>query len=209
MLKPVFIILFLLASCACTRVIELNPKFEKQPIYDPLPLTIAVYKSPEFVNRIEKRDLFIYPVGKASSKLFDQVLAKMFTTVVPTNTKDPKLLSGHPQPAGIIEIDIMEFFSSVKYMKNSGLIYTGPSYPYTITYSFSITDASGAPVAKWSVLGHSSVMKPCPDSILCTHGEVSEYVMLDAMTKFILDFHTKPEIIHWLSQHGIKEGEEK
>ena len=185
MLKPVFTIIFLLASCACTRVIELNPKFEKQPIYDPLPLTIAVYKSPEFVNRIEKRDFFIYPVGKASSKLFDQVLAKMFTTVVPTDTKDPKLLSGHPQPAGIIEIDIMEFFSSVKYMKNSGLIYTGPSYPYTITYSFSITDASGAPVAKWSVLGHSSVKQPCPDSTFCTIDEVSEYVMLDAMTKFI------------------------
>jgi len=208
MLKPVFTILFLLASCACTRYIELNPKLDKQSLYDPIPLTVGYYKNPELINRLEERDYnrsgsFVFPIGQASTELFEQILATMFAKVVPTPNRNIKRFSGTQQLAGIIDIDITEFFSSVDSM------YTGNPFPYSITYKISITDSFGNPVASWPVTSHCNTSQACPGRLFCTHSDVVEFVMQDAMAKFMVDFHNKPEITKWLSDLGVKEREVK
>ena len=85
--NPVITIALLLALCASSAsYVKLNPKLDKKSVYDPLPLTIGFYKNPDFANRVETRALvynqyssYVFPLGKATLELFEQILATMFT----------------------------------------------------------------------------------------------------------------------------------
>ena len=207
-LKLVFTFIFLLVLSACTNFIELNPILDKQSVYDPIPLTVRYFKNPDLITRLEKREYrmgspLVFPIGKASSELFEQILATMFTKVVPVLNRDFKPLPGTNKYAGTASIDIKEFFYAVDSM------YTGNPYPYSISYSFSIMDSTGNPVVSWPITSSTGPSEACPGKFYCTQKELAEFVMLDAMAKFIVDFHNKPEITRWLSAHGVTEGETK
>jgi len=202
--NPVITIALLLALCACSAsYVKLNPKLDKKSVYDPLPLTIGFYKNPDFANRVETRALvynqyssYVFPLGKATLELFEQILATMFTKVVPIQERDLKHISSSQSFAGIIEIDIKQF--DAKFTSNY-------SFSFSITYNISILDSNGTQIAIWPVTGNFD-RAPCPRRLLCSKSEMAEFVILNAMAKFMVDFHNKPEITRWLIVHGVKEG---
>jgi hypothetical protein len=136
----------------CAHNIPLKGTLESPPSVTQVPLAVGVYYSPEFCAHkhedSRKGDRWIFPLGEASVTLFDQVLPRLFKSVLPVQTRHP-LATSAPALAVVIEPKIEVFDFAIPFLK------TG-TYSAELTYRFTLYSPQGNPFASWLVKGEAA-----------------------------------------------------
>jgi hypothetical protein len=217
--------LLLLSACATETVkpVELTSTLLMPEVQHKLPVSIAIYYFPGFVNQQERRALPVIehivpftleerwgpswvgdvPLGAASVQLFDQAARLAFQQVTSVGGRPP--LGEKFSIDGVIEprIDAFE-------MQHSAIIgweklrlgeWSGEwGYPATarIRYRFDVYDRSGTLITSWIVIGDAAMLmfpKYGSDSVAI----LVDAALQDAMRQFVQGFSRLPEVVQWLS----------
>ena len=206
-LRNVIVLAFLgLLSFAlgCAHTIPLKPTVEVIPRITKVPATVGVYYAPEFRNYKHEGsrggDKWIFALGEASIKLFDQALPQVFTSVISVE-KRPPLETASADLTAVIEPRIESFNFALPMIK------TG-AYTADITYRFTLYSMQGNPVASWPVQGSGVQHGSFGLEFSRWPGEAADLAMQDAATKFLTGFRDVPEVRRWLQSTGISAGRE-
>jgi hypothetical protein len=186
------LLLFLLSACA--HSIPLQGRLEQTPIVTGLHLAVGVYYSDEFRN-YEFRgsrmgDQWVFSLGPASAKIFDQTLPILFSSIQPV--KNTLLLPGSDL-AAVIEPRIEGFDIELPLLK------TG-HYRAEITYRFTLYSQDGVPVASWVVKGIGDKQGQVGFEFARWPGEAADLAMQDAARNLIVNIRDVPEVRRWLNQ---------
>ena len=148
----VFLSLLALAGCAppaSTIRVEIKPDYAKFPRAEPVPMTVGVYQSWDFLTfrfqRYLQNSPVVAPIGSASAQMFDRLLSTGFAKTVPLHV----LPSGGKAVEGvdaIIEtrVEAFDFLVSA---------FNEPSEDERIVYRLILYTPRGAPVHTWTVEG--------------------------------------------------------
>jgi hypothetical protein len=212
------VIILLIAGCSVERNVKLDARLPLTPVFRQIPLHIGVYYSPEFIEytrniefisvgcgpnggRVNSGFYYKFPVGTASTDLFDQIVTSMFTTVTRTSAAPPYLNNTQPVD-GILEplIESFEWYSVCPNALSTGIHIAQVNYVVNF-----YNGPDGKLVASLRVSGKGSeklrfCLGGCKDSI------ASEQAMQDAMAMFMIDFQERQEVRQWLSSHAVMPG---
>jgi hypothetical protein len=183
----------------CAHKIPLKPTAELMPAVSKVPTTVGIYYAPEF--RIYKHegsrggDKWIFGLGEASVKLFDQAFPQLFKSVLNV-TQRPPLDTAGPEMTGVIEPKIESFNFSLPMVKLG-------AYTADIAYRFTLYSMQGDPVASWLVQGSGSQHGQLGFEFTRWPGEAADLAMQDGATKFLTGFRYVPEVRRWLQRAGI------
>ena len=156
------------------------PKVEQLPSVEPIPVTVGIYYSPEFLSdqrALSSPNSWPRPnkcSGQASQILFDHIFPILFENVIPIPTRPPGGLGGQ-KVAGVIE-------PQIDTIRNSFGTY--------ISYRFVLYSPEGEPLASWSVTG--SCRSP---TVACAMREVG--------TKLLSNFRDFNGVANWLRASGV------
>ena len=209
--RVLFAALFLIvAGCSVERNLKLDARLSLSPAFQPIPVRVGVFYSPEFLAATKKIELkcrpnertdifFIFPLGQASSELFDQIAASIFASV--------RRLSGRVPSAdekgtvdGVLELRIVAFEWKPQCPQEK-------SYHILsrISYTVNLFDPDGRLITSAGISGVGSE-KPKPCFSGCKDSYATERAIRDAMADFMLRFFERPEVKEWLSKRNMPEG---
>jgi hypothetical protein len=186
----------LLICTGCTYEIPINANLPSSPAVDPLPLSIGLYYSREFLDTIQEAELvyhkFRYSIGPPSAQLFDQIFGAIFEKTVhvdnlpplsPDATKLDAIIEPRIEGLWIDQIDIE----------------TG------IHYSITVFSLSGEKLASVTVggRGKSSRLGPVSNAKESIH-ESLRHVAAQLMANFC----EHKEVREWLQHAGINSPQE-
>lgn len=184
---------------ACSHQIPLNPSAASVPAEPPVKETVGVYFSDEFRSFVHHGsyggDSWIFPLGAASTPLFEQVFARVFEKTVPV-TSLPPLGAEHADLAAVIEPRIEEFAFHIPFFKTQ-------TFTASITYRFILHDARGEPVASWTVAGEGAKPGQIGFEFAKWPGQAADLAMEDAARKFSGGIRKLPEVRRWLMDRGL------
>ena len=206
-------LILLVSGCTLERTLKLDARLPLPPAVNQIPLRVGVYYSPEFVEYTQKYELigcgpngrrdktsffFIFPVGAASSDLFDQISKSMFTSVTRSSSLTQSM--GNTLPIdGILEPRIISFNWDT--VCSSDYLSTG-AYLATVSYVINLYDSpEGRLVDSIRVDGRATV-KPKLCFTNCKESLGTDLAMQEAMAKFMIKFYEHPEIKLWISNHS-------
>jgi len=182
----------------CTHAIPLKGNLEPPPDTKRLPLAVGIYYSPDLkaYEHVGARsgDWWAFPLGPASTKLFDKVFPIAFESA-PVVPNLPPLNPVGPQVAAVIEPRIEAFDFDLPFLK------TG-TYRAEITYRFTLYSPQGESLASWTVTGVGAKPSQVGFEFARWPGEAADLAMQDAASKFLTGFRDVPEVRKWLRQVG-------
>lgn len=202
----------LLMGCAVERNVKLDTRLPLHPAIAQVPLRMGVYYSPDYLaftkkiefacSTSERSDVFfIFPIGAASSDLFDQIIASMFTSVTRRFSLS-QLTDKASSLDGILAPQIESFtWEAICSVPN-----TIDHLLASIRYRVNLYDPGGQLVASMQMAG-SGYERPRVCFSNCKDSFAAEQAMQDAMAKFMLEFCDQPEVKHWMSTLGISCGD--
>ena len=183
----------------CAHTIPLKPTVELTPAVSKVATAVGVYYAPEFRSYKHEGtragDKWIFALGEASVKLFDQAFPQIFATVSSVKQRPP-LDAVTPDITAVIEPRIESFDFGLPMLK------TG-AYTAEITYRFTLYSMKGDPVASWPVQGSGVQHGKIGFEFSRWPGEAADLAMQDAATKFVAGFRDVPEVRRWLQRAGI------
>ena len=204
-----FTTLFLfIAGCSVERNLKIDARLPLPPAFKQIPIRIGVYYSPEllaltnkseFVCRPNERSdiFFIFPVGAASSDLFDQIITSMFVSV--TRLPSPSQSSNRGSSIdGLLELRIESFKWELVCTKGNDLNHILAK----IRYIVNLYDPGGHLISSLRISG-SGVEKPKACFRGCKDSYATEQALQDAMANFMLKFCEQPEVKQWISTRSI------
>jgi len=178
----------LLICTGCTYEIPINANLPSSPAVDPLPLSVGVYYSQEFLNNKQVISLglakFRYSLGCLLYMLFDQIFDAIFEKTLCVNTLHP-LSPDATKLDAIIEPRIEEFWK----------------HPHTtITYSINVFSLSGKRLASVRIAGtgKSSNIWGVPNA-----KESINESLRHVGAQLLANFCKQAEIMKWLQHAGI------
>lgn len=203
---PIFLVLgtvLLLAVAGlsgCAHSIPIKGTLHHPAATAKIPATFGVYYSPEFRNLKHSGswggEVWTFPLGLASVKLFDQLFPLAFTSTIPVAGLPPA--SGSvPDAVAVIEPAVEAFDFTLPQRK------TG-SYTVEITYRFTLYSPNGDPVASWTVTGYGA--KPGEAGVESERrlSEAANLALEDAANKFLTSFSDVPEVQQWLKRKKLE-----
>lgn len=199
------------AGCTVERNLKLDARLSIPPAFKQMPFRIGVYYSPEFLalaNKFEfvchpneRSDIFfIFPIGAASSDLFDQIITSMFISVT--------RLHNLPQPSskgssidGLLELQIESFKWEPVCSKDKALYHILAK----IRYIVNLYDPGGHLISSLRITG-SGFERPKACFTGCKDSYATEQAMQDAMANFMLKFCEQSEVKQWISTQSLLYG---
>lgn len=196
-----------LSGCSLERNLKLDARLPHPPAVKQISLRMGVYYSPEFLVHTERKQLmmcgpngrrdpsgiyFIFPVGRASSDVFDQIAGSMFAET--KRTAGPLTITSSVDALLEPQVDFFDWqMVCSKDFLSTGIISSQVGYVINLYNS-----ADGQLVASFRIQGRSSekpelCLKECRDSI------ASEQAIQDAMARFMIEFEEQPDVKRWLS----------
>jgi len=179
----------LLICIGCTHSVPINANLPRSPAVDPLPLSVGVYYSQEFLDNKKNDALgihkFRYSLGPPSALLFDQIFDAIFKKALRVNTLHP-LSPDATKLDAIIEPRIEGF--SREHLHT------------TITYSVTVFSLSGKKLASLIVVGRGkSSHLWCVTNAKESINESLRHVGAQLMANFC----EHAEVRKWLKHAGI------
>jgi hypothetical protein len=143
-------VVFLVTGCAVKHNLVIKPAIEPRESRQKSPVSVGVYKSPEFtgytLTRAFSTGRHIAPIGSASEEMIDRLFPDLFEEVVrmdgPPPYNDPKT-----DMIAVIEPSI-EYF-------NFYVPFDSYEEERGVTYRFTVHALNGVPVSSWLVKGQS------------------------------------------------------
>jgi hypothetical protein len=188
----------------CAHTIPLKPTVEPVPVLSKIPTAVGIYYTSEFRSYKHEGfrggDKWIFALGEASAKLFDQAFPQLFAAVLSVKQRPP-FDTTRPGITAVIEPKIESFDFALPMLK------TG-AYTANITYRFTLHSIQGNPVASWPVQGNGIQHGKIGFEFSRWPGEAADLAMQDAATKFLAGFRDVPEVRRWLLRAGVSAGGE-
>jgi hypothetical protein len=182
----------------------LKGAFEEPPTFTRLPAKVGVYYSSKFRTyqyrfTIEHAlEEYVIPLGKPSTRLFDQIFPIMFDRVIYLQHRPP-LSPAESNLDLIIEPRIEEF--DLGYPAS---IFQTPRTE--IVYRITLYSTDGTPFASWTVTGMTERRPDLFELFERSHthfGKRSDLALQDAAKTFMAGFHNIPEVRAWLRRLGV------
>lgn len=199
----------ILAGCAISQSVTIEPVLESPPLVEPLPVTVGVFYSKDFrtaaVWQREDPECDVnplctptfaksnYQLGEPSTELFNNVFTGLFQTTVEIPSW-PEASGLAPDISGVIAPRIKSF--SVRPPPQN--VQTG-QYKAQITYEFNLYKPDGTLLGSWEASGLAEANGGYGwEWIYSFRGEVTAKAMRDAAADFTLTFHSQPPVVRWL-----------
>lgn len=175
----------LLISAMLSSCLSLTTQVNPDPQTDGLPSTTkktlhaGVYYDPQFKSfeqaRLSGTNTIVAPIGKASAKLFDELVSRVFEK----STRLSELSTDEIEAKGV---DLVISPSLVHFDFRLGM--DADSDRYSVGYRTTLYSAEGVPVASWVVVGNAVSATGLSSSLR----RWLEDDMKDAAAKFLQDF---------------------
>ena len=186
--------LLLLLTAACSHEVPLAPSYTPTAESPAVPEKVGVYFSEEFQTFAHKHsfggDTWVFPLGAASTPLFEQAFNQVFEAAVTVDTLPP-LDPARGDLAAVIEPRIEEFSAHVPLFKTQ-------TYRASIAYRFVLHDAKGEPIASWLVNGEGAQAGQLGFDFAKWPGLAADLALQDAAQKFSQSILEEPEVRRWL-----------
>jgi len=188
-----------LVISACSHAIPVTGTFSPPPGLATIPVAVGVYYGQELRSYehagSRMGDRWIFLLGAASVRLFDQAFPALFAQAIPVVNR-LSLAEGTPRSVGVIEPRIKDFDFTLPFLK------TG-TYTAEIAYRMTLYAPSGETIASWTVRGVGMKSGELGFEFSRWPGEAADLAMQDAASKFLEGFRDVPEVRRWLRQLGV------
>jgi hypothetical protein len=174
------------------------------PLIEPLPLTLGVWYGDDFAKheffdeaKSRKQSSWIVYTGEAQVKMWDTLLAGMFTQVV--HLQSPPA-AGQPAP-GVAAVLIPHV---------AELQYAIPSqtkikvYEIWMRYRFELLAPNGSPIAEWTMTSYGKTPTAFLQSDQDAVNLAAVMALRDAGANFATHFERVPAVQDWLREKGLQ-----
>jgi len=197
-------LIFVTSGCTYNAAMVDDAGIDYRPIFEPFRLTIGVYYSPEFAERIVHQkarrhrddppgfwDTFVFDVGESSVKLFNQVSASMFWEIDQVTAPPPQLI-----PNKDFDAILAPEFVSLRVHTKGGL---RQRTTVVAKYEIPLLSPNGAKIDSWLVSGTG--VKPHGPTL--TRGKYASHAaraaIRAAFAKFLIQFRESQKVREWLN----------
>lgn len=183
----------------CAHQIPITRTAEPMPVVTRLPVVIGVYQNPEFKIYEYKAsrfgDMWIFPIGTASTDMFDRLFPMMFETTFPVDRRPPMPPGQFNSLDGVIEVRFEAFDFAIPLLKNG-------NYTAEVSYRVILYSPGGETMISQSVKGSASIQGQFGFEFARWPGEAASLAVHDAGAKLLTTFGDAPEVKQWLKKLG-------